>query len=249
MKKLLVVMPLYNEEKLLKRAVNSVLDQTYTNFSLVIVNDCSTDNSLEEANKFLYDTRVTVINNKKNQGAYYSKNVGLRLLENKEFDLYTIHDADDFSLLNRFEKMINVFELNEDIVCVQDFELRIGNKPPSWYGPSHKEMRNIAHPFYTKEIFKALGYYDNTLYSGDEDYYQRLNSFCTLNKKINYDLNEILYYAEVTNDNAILTYGHELREIYRKSFFTEIEEMHKNNNFHRKFFEHSKKDKTDSDLV
>jgi glycosyltransferase involved in cell wall biosynthesis len=114
MKKLLVVMPLYNEEKLLKRAVNSVLDQTYTNFSLVIVNDCSTDNSLEEANKFLYDKRVTVINNEKNQGAYYSKNVGLRLLENKEFDLYTIHDADDFSLLNRFEKMINVFELNED---------------------------------------------------------------------------------------------------------------------------------------
>jgi glycosyltransferase involved in cell wall biosynthesis len=249
MKKLLVVMPLYNEEKLLKRAVNSVLDQTYTNFSLVIVNDCSTDNSLEEANKFLYDKRVTVINNEKNQGAYYSKNVGLRLLENKEFDLYTIHDADDFSLLNRFEKMINVFELNEDIVCVQDFELRIGNNPPSWYGPIHQEMRNIAHPFYTKEIFEKLGYYDNTLYSGDEDYFNRLNNYCHLNKKINCNLDEVLYYAEITNDNAILTYDDKLREIYRKSFRIEIEKMNKNNNFYRKFFEYSKEDNNNIGLV
>jgi glycosyltransferase involved in cell wall biosynthesis len=230
-------MPLYNEEKLLKRAVNSILDQTYTNFSLVIVNDCSTDNSLQEANKFLYDKRVTVIDNKKNKGAYYSKNVGLQLLENKKFDLYTIHDADDFSLLKRFEKAIEIFESNKNIVCVQDFELRIGNNPPTWYGPIHEKMRNIAHPFYTKEIFEKLGYYDNTLYSGDEDYYNRLLSYCSLNNKINYDLDEVLYYAEITNDNAILTYGDELREIYRKSFWIEIKEMCNNNNFYRKFFQ------------
>ena len=241
-------MPLYNEEKLLKRAVNSILDQTYTNFSLVIVNDCSTDNSLQEANKFLYDKRVTVINNKKNQGAYYSKNVGLQLLENEKFDLYTIHDADDFSLLERFEKTIKIFESNEDIVSVQDYELRIGNNPPTWYGPIHQKMRNIAHSFYTKEIFKKLGYYDKTLYSGDEDYFQRLNSFCKLNKKINHDLDEVLYYAEVTNDNAILTYDDKLRKIYRENFFIEIKEMRKNNNFYRKFFEYNKKDNIDKGL-
>ena len=151
--------------------------------------------------------------------------------------------------MERFEKTINVFESNENIVSVQDFELRIGNNPPSWYGPIHQEMRNIAHSFYTKEIFEKLGYYDNTLYSGDEDYFNRLNNYCYLNKKINYNLDEVLYYAEITNDNAILTYGDELREIYRKSFRTEIKEMHKNNNFYRKFFQYNKENSTNEGLT
>ena len=236
MKKLLVVMPLYNEEKLLKRAVTSILDQTYTNFSLVIVNDCSTDNSLQEANKFLYDNRVTIINNEKNQGAYYSKNVGLQLLENKEFDIYTIHDADDFSLLNRFEKMINVFKLDEDIVSVADFEFRIGNNPPDWWGKPFSKIKNFSHAFYSKEVFNSLGYYDNTKYSGDEDYAERLYSYCFLNKKKEEHLEEILYYAEITDDNSILIYNNDLRNIYRNKFRNEIKIMKNTKNFYRKFF-------------
>ena len=78
--KILVALPVYNEERLLKRAINSILEQTYTNFDLVIVNDASTDNSLLEAKKFLYDPRVKIVNNNKNSGCFYSKNTGIRFL-------------------------------------------------------------------------------------------------------------------------------------------------------------------------
>jgi glycosyltransferase involved in cell wall biosynthesis len=235
-KKILVCLPVYNEARLLKRAVNSILEQTYNNFSLVIVNDGSTDNSLEEANKFLYDSRVTVVDNKKNSGCFYSKNVGIKFMESGNFDIYTTHDADDFSQPTRFEEIVNVFESNPNIVSVQDFEFRIGNNPPNWYNPPFTSMINLAHAFFNKEIFDNLGYYDNIGYSGDEEYWNRINAYCNLNNKINSTLNKILYYAEITDDNMILRYGDELREVYRKKFKPEIEKMKLTNNFYRDFF-------------
>jgi glycosyltransferase involved in cell wall biosynthesis len=236
MKKILVSLPVYNEARLLKRAVNSILEQTYTNFSLVIVNDGSTDNSLEEANKFLYDSRVTVVNNEKNSGCFYSKNVGIKFMESGDFDIYTTHDADDFSQPTRFEEIANVFESNPDIVSVQDFEFRIGNNPPTWYNPPFTPMLNIAHAFFNKDIFNNLGYYDNIGYSGDEEYYNRINSYCNLNNKINAILEKVLYYAEITDDNMILRYSDELRQIYRNKFHSEIKKMYDKNNFYKEFF-------------
>jgi glycosyltransferase involved in cell wall biosynthesis len=238
MKKILISLPVYNEARLLKRAVNSILEQTYTNFSLVIVNDGSTDNSLEEANKFLYDSRVTVVNNEKNSGCFYSKNVGIKFMESGNFDIYTTHDADDFSQPTRFEEIVNVFESNQDIVSVQDFEFRIGNNPPSWYNPPFTSMINIAHAFFNKEVFNNLGYFDNIGYSGDEEYWNRLNAYCDLNNKINATLDKVLYYAEITDDNMILRYNDELRQKYRNIFHEEIKKMKNNNNFYRKFYDY-----------
>jgi hypothetical protein len=86
-------------------------------------------------------------------------------------------------------------------------------------------------------VFNFLGYFDNTSYSGDEEYWNRLNSFCEFNGYITYTIQEVLYYAEITDDNMILMYPDELREIYRKKFWEEIYKMKKNNNFFRTFFE------------
>ena len=238
MKKILVCLPVYNEARLLKRAVNSILEQTYDNFSLVIINDGSTDNSLEEANKFLYDSRVSVVNNNKNSGCFYSKNVGIKFMESGNFDIYTTHDADDFSQPTRFEEIVNVFESNQDIVSVQDFEFRIGNNPPSWYNPPFTSMINIAHGFFNKEVFSNLGYFDNIGYSGDEEYWNRVNAYCDLNNKINATLDKVLYYAEITDDNMILRYNDELRQKYRNIFHEEINKMKNNNNFYRNFYDY-----------
>jgi glycosyltransferase involved in cell wall biosynthesis len=235
--KLLVSLPVYNEQKLLKRAINSILEQTYQDFTLVLVNDASTDNSLFEAKKFLYDPRVVIINNIKNSGCFYSKNTGIRFMESGEYDLYTTHDADDFSQPDRFEKIINIFKSNKDILGVQDLELRFGNTPPEWYNTPFTPMENLAHGFFSKKAFEALGYFDNTDYSGDEDYWHRLNAFGNQNKMYCYTLNEVLYYAEITNDNMILRYDDSLRQIYRGKFLNEIEIMKINNNFYREFFE------------
>jgi glycosyltransferase involved in cell wall biosynthesis len=236
-KKILVSLPVYNEERLLKRAVHSILEQTHENFSLVIINDNSSDNSLEEANKFLYDTRVRVISNEKNKGCFYSKNLGIRFMETEDYDIYTTHDADDFSQPTRFEEIVNVFNEDENILNVQDLEIRIGNPPPEWYNPPFTPMINIAHGFFSKKAFEIFGYFDNTEYSGDEDYWQRVVRYCRQNPFTWKKLEKVLYYAEVTDDNMILRYDDDLRVVYRKKFFNEINGMSKTNNFYRSFFE------------
>ena len=71
-----VLMPVYNGSKYLTESIGSVLNQTYSNFELLIINDSSTDNSVEKINSF-DDSRIRLINNKKNLGQSRSMNYGL----------------------------------------------------------------------------------------------------------------------------------------------------------------------------
>jgi glycosyltransferase involved in cell wall biosynthesis len=237
MKKLLVGLPVYNESRLLKRAVNSILEQTYKNFNLVIVNDGSTDSSLEEAKKFLYDPRVSIINNLKNGGCFYSKNTSIQGMESENYDVYTTHDADDFSQPTRFEKIMNIFE-DPTVVGVQDFEMRIGNPPPDWYDKRWTPVCNFAHGFFSSQAFKALGYFDNYQFNADEEYWIRLHVYAKVNGYSINTLQDVLYYAEITDDNMILKYGEDKREVYKKKFLKEIKNMETNNNFYRPFFKY-----------
>ena len=76
-KKILIVMPVYNAEKTLRLAIDSILNQSYKHFYLIIVDDCSTDSSLEIAKEYAKDSRVKLYRNTENRGAYYSRNIGL----------------------------------------------------------------------------------------------------------------------------------------------------------------------------
>src|SRR5688572_14520651 len=72
-----VIIPLYNREQLVKRAVESVVAQTFKNWHLVIIDDCSTDNSFQVASSF-EDPRISVIKTKKNSGAAHARNFGIK---------------------------------------------------------------------------------------------------------------------------------------------------------------------------
>ena len=236
-KKILISLPVYNEDRLLKRAVHSILEQTHKNFSLIIVNDNSSDNSLKEANKFLYDPRVRVISNEKNKGCFYSKNLGIRFMETEDYDIYTTHDADDFSQPTRFEEAVFAFEKDSNVMGVQDLEIRIGNPPPVWYNPPFTPMPNLAHAFFRSSVFKHMGYFDNTDFSGDEEYWHRLNAYCVKNGYYTNTIEKVLYYAEVTDDNMILKYDDNLRQTYRKIFCQKTKNMSNNNSFYKPFIE------------
>lgn len=77
MYKISIIMPIFNSEKYLLKAVNSVLTQTYNNFELILVDDGSTDKSLEICNSFLHDSRVKVIE-QKNSGVSSARNTGIK---------------------------------------------------------------------------------------------------------------------------------------------------------------------------
>jgi glycosyltransferase involved in cell wall biosynthesis len=235
MEKLLVVMPIYNKEAYLERAINSVLNQTYKNFTLVLVEDCSTDNSLNIAKKFLYDDRVRLILNEKNSGCFYSKNVGIKFMETNDFDIYTTHDADDFSDSTRFEKIIKTFNHQKNLVGLRSGEMRIGKNIPQWL---EQVQSSEAHAFFKKEVFINLGYFDNYSCSADTEFWNRLEAFCK--KNVQYlcgSSYEILYYAEMVGNNMTLKYDLNYRNAYADKYTKEIYDMYNANNFYRKFFE------------
>lgn len=99
-----VIMPAWNAEKTIKKSVNSILDQTWRNIELIIVDDASTDKTYEICLELAKnDDRVKVIKNSKNVGPYVSKNYALQIARG---DWITGHDADDYALPDRLEQHI-----------------------------------------------------------------------------------------------------------------------------------------------
>ena len=87
-----IILPVYNGEQYLKQAIESVLNQTYTNFELIIVNDCSTDNTAVIIESFVrIDTRIKVINNKENKKLPASLNIGHNIATG-DYMTWTSHD-------------------------------------------------------------------------------------------------------------------------------------------------------------
>ncbi|URZ06306.1 glycosyltransferase [Clostridium felsineum] len=108
-----VVMPVYNSEKYLSESIESILKQTYSEFEFIIVNDGSTDKSLDIINDYVSkDNRIKLISRTENKGMVYSLNEGLTIAKGKYLARM---DADDISLEKRFEKQINYMKKNDDV--------------------------------------------------------------------------------------------------------------------------------------
>lgn len=105
-----VVLLVYNGEKYLREAIDSVLNQTFRDFELIIVNDGSTDDSLKIINSF-DDKRIRIINNTRNKGIPICRNLGIKEAKG-EYLAWT--DCDDINLPTRFEKQINFLHKNKD---------------------------------------------------------------------------------------------------------------------------------------
>ena len=108
-----IIMSVYNGEEYLKEAIESVINQTYKNWELIIINDCSTDSTGEILAKFaLADERIKVQTNDVNLKLPTSLNKAISLSSGKYIARM---DADDICLPDRFEKQFKFMEENEDI--------------------------------------------------------------------------------------------------------------------------------------
>ena len=105
-------MTVFNGEIFLKEAIESCLNQTYTNFELIIIDDGSKDQSLSIIESF-YDPRIKVIKNQTNKGQSYSRN---KAIKESNGDFIAIMDSDDIAYPDRIEEQINfLLNFNFDI--------------------------------------------------------------------------------------------------------------------------------------
>lgn len=118
--KISVIMAVYNSEKYLSDAIKSILNQTISNFELIIVDDFSSDNSIKIINEFKeVDNRIILIKNTKRLGAAGSRNKAILSARGKYI---AILDSDDVAIKNRLKIQFEYLEENEDIfLCGSSF--------------------------------------------------------------------------------------------------------------------------------
>lgn len=98
----------YNGKTFFQNCIESILNQTYKNFSLIIVDDCSTDSSVNTAISYMKDERVYLIKNKRKRYNGGSRNVGIEFaLDNLDFDYFCFLDSDDWWKHNKVLELIN----------------------------------------------------------------------------------------------------------------------------------------------
>lgn len=112
--KITVLMPVYNGEKYLREAMDSILTQTFQDFEFIIVNDGSTDASAKIVQSYT-DSRIRLVNNEKNMGLIASLNRGLELAKS---EYIARMDQDDISFPLRLEKQVAFMDTHKDVgVC------------------------------------------------------------------------------------------------------------------------------------
>lgn len=109
-----VIMPSYNKEKYIARSITSILNQTYRDFELLIIDDASTDGSVEIIRSF-DDERIRFYQNEENVGMAANRNIGI---EKAEGEFIALLDADDISTVDRLEKEVQFLDDNPDIDVV-----------------------------------------------------------------------------------------------------------------------------------
>jgi glycosyltransferase involved in cell wall biosynthesis len=147
-----VILPVYNCEKYISTAIQSILNQTYSNFELIIINDNSTDNSEKEINAFK-DPRIKYNKNPENLKLIQTLNIGIQLSKG---EYIARMDADDISYPERFEKQIIFLEKNKEVgVLGTSFKLL---KENSLNDNRFEGIIKVKYPFNSEEIAFELIY-------------------------------------------------------------------------------------------
>ena len=108
-----VIIPLYNSESFISNAVESILNQTYSNIEVIVINDGSTDNSYGEVKK--YESKKVKIFSQENKGASAARNLGLKHARGAYIQFL---DADDYLSNNKIERQVNILIDNPDKVAL-----------------------------------------------------------------------------------------------------------------------------------
>ena len=113
-----IIMPSYNTGKYIAESINSVLAQTYTNWELIIVDDCSSDNTEEVVQSFK-DNRIIYLKNENNSGAALSRNRALREAKGKWIAFL---DSDDLWMPDKLRQQINFMKENDYSFSYTEYE-------------------------------------------------------------------------------------------------------------------------------
>lgn len=193
-----VLMPVYNGEKYLKEAIDSILSQSFKDFEFLIIDDGSSDKSAEIIKSYI-DGRIKYVSNIINKGLPYSLNRGIELARG---EYIARMDQDDISLLNRIEEQVDFMQENRDIGICGTWIKTIGNKPGyvhKFYTDSNDIKASLlfntslAHP--SVVIRKSVLYKNNLRYHTEHLHFEDYSLWVELSQ-----------YSELANLSKVLLF-------------------------------------------
>lgn len=166
-------MPVYNSEEFLRECIDSILNQTFTDFEFLICDDGSTDGSNEILSSY-NDPRIKLFRNEQNLGLVYSLN---NLIDQSQGEYLARQDSDDISLPNRFQKQIDFLNKHSEITLCGTNNTIFGDKKIKLFRPQNddelKAWMIIHNPIsHTSVMFRKSNppvYYDKSFFPA-EDY-------------------------------------------------------------------------------
>ncbi len=175
-----VIIPLYNKKESIVQTINSVLNQTYSNFELVIINDGSTDGS-DKLVEGLNDQRIRLIN-QSNAGVSHARNSGIKEVK---FNLIAFLDADDYWEPNYLEEMSKIIQsfpevglygcafdrVRNKVIFRSDFRLPENYKGiiPNYFRHAVKNhLFSSSSVIINKAVTEKAGFFDERISSGED---------------------------------------------------------------------------------
>jgi len=216
-----VVIPVYNAEKYIDDAINSIVTQTYKNIEIIVIDDSSTDNSYAKLEKWqALDDRIRLYRNDKNSKIVKTLNRGFGLARG---EYIARMDADDISVNVRFEKQMQFMKDNPIYGLVGCSLITIdknGNKLGRQFMPTDIDINRllligtpVPHPTWMirKSVVQKIGLYRNDT-AEDYDYILRLKT----NNIAFTNINDCLLYYRISESNTANTQG--LKQIKAKIY-------------------------------
>lgn len=209
-----VILPVYNGERYLPEAVESILSQTFSNFEFIIINDGSTDNTGPILDQYQQQDARIKLCTQANQGLIASLNTGCSMSRGRYIARM---DADDISLPERFERQVEFMEEHKDIGILGsrvDFIDADGKYQKTWQLPLRPAVVRwsllfgcvVAHPsvLMRNEVIAELGYYRmQALHIEDYDLWTRALAITNIANLPEVLVKRRTWNKNVTSQNAI----------------------------------------------
>lgn len=210
-----VIITMYNTERYLSNSINSLLNQTYKNIEIILVDDKSTDRTKKVAEIFVknYPDKVRLLCNDKNYGAYISTNRGI--IESKG-KYITKLDSDDMYFKNKIELQVNELEKYKNYIACSCLVSRIHYITKKVISKCRYDIGFM----FRRCVFDKIGYFDSVRFGADSEFIHRLETVYGRTKIKN--LNKVLYVA-LLRPNSLTTsrithQKSDLRRIYTNLF-------------------------------
>lgn len=196
-----IILPVYNSQTTIEKAIESIVSQTYTSWELLVIDDGSTDRTLEKLESLSdKDPRIKLHRNAINKGVAYTRNIGLFYAIG---EYITFHDADDTSHPERLEYQLSCFLLKPDYKVVIFQYVRVNKDNESYIINGKTRWNRVSGMMVKRQLVKDLGFFKAVTISEDSEYYERI--LAVYGKKSRKVLCKILYYALFIPDSLLFS--------------------------------------------